>query len=81
MHPTGVLILWARSYYHGHMLLIGVHLIGGRLIDMRLAGMRLIVVRLTGLCLIGVHLIGRASHMRASLVGLSRRSLVPACIS
>lgn len=50
----------------GHMLLIGVHLIGGRLIDVRLAGMRLIVVRLTGLCLIGVYLIGRASHKYVS---------------
>jgi hypothetical protein len=46
----------------GHMLLIGVHLIGGRPIDVRLAGMRLIVVCLTGLCLIG-----RASHMRVPL--------------
>jgi hypothetical protein len=46
----------------GHMLLIGVHLIGGRPIDVRLAGMRLIVVCLTGLCLIG-----HASHMRVPL--------------
>jgi hypothetical protein len=51
----------------GHMLLIGVHLIGGRFIDVRLAGMRLIVVRLTGLCLIGVYLsYRRASHKYVS---------------